>query len=602
MKDTLYSLPKYIKIFESYLGYRIYFVFIFTALSGVADGFGILMLLPLIKNISQDPGNIGNQSDSISIYLNKILTFFNISISIEVILVFIVLIFMIKGVLFFFALRYSAYLGRNLLIQLKNKMFRDFSRMKYKYYSKKDTGYFVNLVNEQINRGLLSYHAITRLGLHIINALVYIIFAFLIAWRFGITALGAGVIIIFIFRSLNLHVRELSRRAAKENGHLSKLLIQTLNAYKYIVTTSQTDRVKKSIFSSIKNLANINMRNELALSFTHAIREPLAVIFVISIIGVQVLILKQDLEPILVSIVLFYRGLGATLNIQGYWQNALSTIGSMELINNEFEEQKRQKENSGSKLIRHFNNKIEFKNVFFSYNEDKKNILSNINFKIPAKTSVAIVGSSGAGKSTIADLITLILKPDKGNIIIDDLREDEIELKSWRKQIGYVSQETVIFDDSIANNICMWSGDAKKDTNLFRKIKEAAMKANIGSYIESLPNGYQTLVGDRGMRLSGGQRQRLFIAREIFRKPRVLILDEATSALDSESEKFIQNSIDKIKRNTTLIIIAHRLSTIKNVDKIYVLDQGQIIEKGNFQSLTNDKNSKFSRLISAQEM
>ena len=153
--------------------------------------------------------------------------------------------------------------------------------------------------------------------------------------------------------------------------------------------------------------------------------------------------------------------------------------------------------------------------------------------------------------------------PISGEIYVDDINGREILKNSWRSQLGYVSQETIIFDDSIANNICMWSGDYKNDKKLLSDIREAAKQANILDFIDSLEDGFDSMVGDRGILLSGGQRQRLFVARELFRKPNLLILDEATSALDSESEKEIQKSIDNLKGKITVIVIAHRLSTIK---------------------------------------
>ena len=215
---------------------------------------------------------------------------------------------------------------------------------------------------------------------------------------------------------------------------------------------------------------------------------------------------------------------------------------------------------------------------------------------------MALVGKSGAGKSTLVDLLTLILKPRQGQILIDDVPGQDIELASWRRQLGYVSQEAVIFDDTIANNIGLWVGDPRRDDTFRRRILEAARQAHIAHFIETLPDGYDTLVGERGLRLSGGQRQRLFIARELFRSPRLLILDEATSALDSESERAIQQSIDELKGRITVVIIAHRLSTIHNVDRVYVLEKGQVVEQGSYWALRNREGSRLGKLIDMQAL
>jgi len=245
---------------------------------------------------------------------------------------------------------------------------------------------------------------------------------------------------------------------------------------------------------------------------------------------------------------------------------------------------------------------ISLRSVYFSYSPEIGDVLKDISLDIPLCTSIALIGESGAGKSTIGDLLTLMLKPQKGQVFIDGIPADKIHLADWRRQIGYVSQETVVFDDTIASNICMWEGDITKDHLLKERVREAAQQAHIAQFIETLPNRYQTLVGDRGLRLSGGQRQRLFIARELFRKPSLLILDEATSSLDTESETFIQQSIDALKGRITVVIIAHRLSTIRNVDHVYIFDNGRLVEHGPYQQLRDAADSRFGKLVAMQTL
>jgi ABC-type multidrug transport system fused ATPase/permease subunit len=240
--------------------------------------------------------------------------------------------------------------------------------------------------------------------------------------------------------------------------------------------------------------------------------------------------------------------------------------------------------------------------VYFAYDEQDGDVLHNINLSIHANTTVALVGESGAGKSTLVDLLTLMLKPRSGEVRIDDIAHDEIELSSWRSQIGYVSQETVVFDDTIANNISLWQGDIQSDPALRERVIHAAEQAHADHFIRALPNGYQTVVGDRGVRLSGGQRQRLFVARELFKQPNLLLLDEATSALDTESERYIQQSIDALKGEMTVVIIAHRLSTIKNVDYVYLLDDGRVIEEGSYDHLRDIEESRFREMVEMQSL
>jgi ABC-type multidrug transport system fused ATPase/permease subunit len=195
-----------------------------------------------------------------------------------------------------------------------------------------------------------------------------------------------------------------------------------------------------------------------------------------------------------------------------------------------------------------------------------------------------------------------MLKPRTGTVTIDGVPHDTIDLASWRDQIGYVSQETVVFDDTVANNISLWQGDIEEDPALRERVYHAAERAHAHHFIQDLPNGYQTVVGDRGVRLSGGQRQRLFVARELFKQPNLLLLDEATSDLDTASEQHIQSSIDALQGEVTVVIIAHRLSTVKNADRVYVLDEGRVIEEGSYHELRAREGGEFREMVEMQSL
>jgi len=319
------------------------------------------------------------------------------------------------------------------------------------------------------------------------------------------------------------------------------------------------------------------------------------------IIYVQIVVFELRLEPILVSIALFYRSLNSTLAVQSSFQATFQLIGSMEMVHDEFTNQQKHSENEGTIKLNDFKKEIIFEKVNFKYKNSKSYILNSMSLKIKANSSIAFVGESGSGKTTIVDLITLTNEITGGSIYIDGFSVDEINKKSWRTQIGYVSQDGLIFDDTIANNITMWDKEKYRDKQQEnKKIIEIAKQANIIDFINSLPQGFNTMVGDKGIMLSGGQKQRIIIARELYRNPKLLILDEATSALDTESELNIQKSIDSLKGKMTVIIIAHRLSTIKNADQIYLVDKGEIVQKGTYSEMKNLVNSKFSKLTKLQ--
>ena len=612
MKNPLRDIPRYLRIFQTYLGRRIYLVFALSLIAGLAESVGILMLLPLLQTLDTGGNTVTapgaavasaapDEPGGISAVFNDMLAALGLQDTSAVLLI-ITLAFIAKGALNFGARGFNTYLGGQLSRHLKGRLFDAYSQMSYGYYASRNTGHFANLINAQISRALQSFYSLTELGISAVNALVYLAIAFALAWRFGAMALLAGVVLLALFRNLSGYVRELSRKSATEEGQLNKLLIQTLQGFKYLTATAQTEGLKHGINASIGRLTGYQIRTGIASAFTGAVREPVVVIFIAAILWAQLVLLAQPLAPILVSILLFYRGLNALLSIQGGWQTALENIGSLELIDQEFTSQHQHREHGGARAIDPLSQGLRLRDVHYSYDPAIGDVIRGISLELPARASVALIGESGAGKSTLVDLLTLILKPRQGQVLIDGVPGQDIELTSWRRQIGYVSQEAVIFDDTIANNIGLWAGDPRQDDAFQQRILKAARQAHIAHYIETLPDGYDTLVGERGLRLSGGQCQRLFIARELFRGPRLLILDEATSALDSESERAVQQSIDELKGHITVVIIAHRLSTIRNVDRVYVLEKGRVVEQGSYWALRNREGSRLGKLVDMQAL
>ncbi|MBX2931634.1 MAG: ATP-binding cassette domain-containing protein [Chitinophagaceae bacterium] len=241
-----------------------------------------------------------------------------------------------------------------------------------------------------------------------------------------------------------------------------------------------------------------------------------------------------------------------------------------------------------------FDNNIEFKNVSFAYNDDV--VINNVSFSIDKGKTIALVGESGAGKSTLSDLIPRFYDVTNGALLIDGIDVKDLTIKSLRSQISIVSQEAILFNDTVLNNIAFGAEKIDKETAI-----QAAKIANAHDFISELEDGYDTTIGDRGMRLSGGQRQRLTIARAIYKNAPILILDEATSALDTESERLVQDAIDKMMKNRTSLIIAHRLSTIRHADEIIVMQKGQIAERGKHEELIA-KDGMYSKLVRMQEL
>ena len=281
--------------------------------------------------------------------------------------------------------------------------------------------------------------------------------------------------------------------------------------------------------------------------------------------------------------------------IQGSWNYFLISSSGLEEVDELITELKKNKEPSYQKTIHHIKD-INIQNISLSYGNTP--ILKDINFNIKDKTSIAFVGESGAGKTSLANIICGLLQPNDGKILVENQSLYESNLSSFRDKIGYITQEAVIFDDTLFNNITFW---AEKTPENMERFHSAIKMVSLENFLESLEEKEDSRLGNNGILVSGGQKQRISIARELYKDVELLIMDEATSALDSETEKTIKDNIDVLHGKFTIIIIAHRLSTIKNVDEIFLLDKGEIIGSGNYNELIK-KSDKFRQMVNLQEL
>lgn len=596
--NTFESIAYYLRVYRSYIGRRLYVVFVLTGLAALAEGLGITLLLPLLK-VTQTGGE-EEVSGIVQEGLYAALQWMGIEESVVGILLLIGVVFLGKGLLKFAETGYRGYLQTQLLRELKGRLFQQYGSMDYEYYSSTNTGHLVNVINGRTNGFYKSFEHFARFASKVITGISYFAVAFLLAWQFALMAVVMGGGVLGLFKYLNRYVRELSKNASQEQSQLNKLLMQALHSFKYIASTDQVKYLTDGVSDSIRRLTGYRFRQKIAGAFTKAIREPLSVFFIILVVVIQVTVLEAPLAPIFVALVLFHRGMQTMVGIQKRWQSTMDRIGSLEMVVEEFDALRDHREPDGEIKIDSLSDGIEVQDVCFAY--DEEDVLHDVSVHIPSNTTVALVGESGAGKSTLVDILTLMLRPRRGEVYVDGVPGRKIERSSWRSQIGYVSQETAIFDDTVANNISLWKGDYSEDPEVREKVEEAARKAYAHNFIMDLPDGYQTIVGDNGVRLSGGQCQRLFVARELYKEPNLLILDEATSDLDSASEQHIQNSIDALQGEVTVVTIAHRLSTVKNADRVYVLDGGRVIESGTYRELRNRENGQFREMVEMQSL
>ncbi|MDQ6814834.1 MAG: ATP-binding cassette domain-containing protein, partial [Bacteroidota bacterium] len=292
----------------------------------------------------------------------------------------------------------------------------------------------------------------------------------------------------------------------------------------------------------------------------------------------------------------FYRSLNFLMVLQNDWQQFIQVSVSMTTVSSIINEMETMKEIKAATPFRTFKQENKIKKLFFAYGSQV--VLNEIDVLIPKNKTVALVGESGSGKTTLANIVSGLIQPNKGEVLIDNFPLKDIDLNSYRDHIGYISQEPVIFNDNIFNNITFWAEPNKKNTRRFWEIIELA---SLKDFLMNLAEKELTPLGDNGMLISGGQKQRISIARELYKDAQILILDEATSALDSETERVIQDNIDNLRGKFTILIIAHRLSTIKNADIIYLLEKGKVLAHGDFDNMLS-QSQRFKRMVSLQEM
>lgn len=369
-------------------------------------------------------------------------------------------------------------------------------------------------------------------------------------------------------------------------------IIKAFNAEKRII--SKFDRENAELLH-LKNKAN--RRRDLASPVSEALGVT-AVLCILWYGGRLVLTddtgLSLNAGDFIAYIAVFSQLIPPLKALTGASYNIHKGAAGIERIESLIQEELSIKEPANPRKLAEFNDCIELKNVSFRYKEDY--VLRDINLKIPKGKTVALVGSSGSGKSTLADLIPRFIDATEGEVLIDGINIKEYSLESVRFRMGIVTQEAILFNDSIANNIALGKEGCSPD-----EVVQAARVANSDAFIRLKESGYDTNIGDRGLKLSGGERQRLTIARALLKNPSILILDEATSSLDTESERLVQDAINNLMANRTSLVIAHRLSTIRHADEIIVLQRGQIAERGNHESLIT-LNGFYKKLVDMQEL
>ena len=510
----------------------------------------------------------------------------------------ILIIFLLKNVFLYIKNITLTVVQFRLITELRDKLYIQFHKLSLSFFNQQKSGELTSIVvNDVGNMRQALTIGFQRIFVEPINILAFTSLLFIISWKLALIAITiiplAGFVIVNISRS----IRRKSRRTAVKIAGITNIITETLTSMRIVKAFAMEDYEVDRFSNETRNYYNLIFRRARLRSLAPPITETMGVIIGVALLwvgGTEVLN-AQGLtsEDFIRFILIMFSGLQPIRSLSNVFAEIQVGAASAERVFVILDNPPTIVDEFDAVIIDTFEDKIQINDVSFKYESDDT-VLKNISFEIEKGSSVALVGSSGSGKSTLADLIPRFYDVNQGAIEIDGQDIRHVTLNSLRRLMGIVTQETILFNDTIKANIAYGQKDVDDE-----KVIAAAKAANALEFIEELPKGLDTVIGEKGVKLSGGQRQRLAIARAIMKNPPILILDEATSALDTESERLVQEALGTLMTDRTVLVIAHRLSTVTNADKIIVLEKGQIKEMGTHDELIQ-KNGLYSNLYNVQ--
>ena len=483
----------------------------------------------------------------------------------------------------YLGLVYSKIAQINLIDGLRKQMFEQLQGLSLRYFSKTRSGELLNSLTTEIEQIKQSFEVMAFLLTRGSTLVAYIISMVLISWQLTIISLMLFTLLSVGVSTLIARVREASFERSKANGMFVATAVEFISGIRTVHAFATQDFERRRFYDASSGIVNTMTKIVKASNLVGPLSEGMSITIIIGMLlfAFATFIPNNQLQPasfltflfVLFRLMPIVRQFNGTRAKLGDFQGSLNNIKELLRTDNKpyFED--------GTVQFQGLQRGIEFVGVDFGYEADNL-VLHNVTLTIERGKTTALVGASGAGKTTLADLIPRFYDPTHGNVLLDGIDLRDFDIHSVRRRLAIVSQDTFIFNTSVRNNIAYGTQAADETA-----IREAARLANALEFIEEMPQGFDTRLGDRGVRLSGGQRQRIAIARALLRNPDILILDEATSALDSVSERLIQESLEQLSVGRTVIAIAHRLSTIMRADKVVVLEQGRIVEQGGYQEL-----------------
>ena len=538
----------------------------------------------LIKSQEELKENVHTLNDQLKYWTNKFIIKSTPRETIKVLCISIISVFTIKNIFLYIKNLSLSFIQFNIITQLRKKLYSHLHSLSLSFFDNNKSGELTSIVITDVSnmRAALgtSFH---KVFVEPINILAFISLLFIINVKLAIYSTIVVPITFGAIFWIGRSIRRKSRRTAKQIADIMGITTEILNSIRIVKAFGAEAFERKKFNDEQGRYYRLIYRRAKLQLFASPITETIGAFIAVVLLwvgGMDVLVHStMESEDFIRFILILFSVLGPVRLLSNVSVNIQKGVASAERVFKILDTKPTIYSKVDAKNIKEFQSKIEFRDVSFKYDE-RNEVVKNINFTISKGQIVALVGPSGAGKSTLADLLPRFYDVNSGSIKIDNHDIRDLNLNSLRKLMGIVTQETILFDDTIQSNITY---GIKTYSN--NDLENAAKAANAYNFIKEQPNGFETIIGEKGIKLSGGQRQRLAIARAILRNPPILILDEATSSLDVEAERKVQEALENLMLDRTTLVIAHRLSTVINADKIVVLDDGELVETGDHRAL-----------------
>ena len=581
---------------------------IFYAFFGTLSMISLFPMLKVLFNQTEQLSNppiwqgMSNAANYFENYLNYFVTTKKADGSDDVLIFMvsiIIITFLLKNIFNYLSMFFITYLRNGVVKNIRNDIYNQIIKLSLSFYSEKKRGDIVARISSDVQELDNSFLSIFELIVKDpLMVLFTIISMFLISPKLSLFVIIFIPLCGFVISVVGKSLRRKSLKVQREQGQFISLVDETLSGMKIL----KIFNAEKKFFEKFTESTNRFYKFSNSVLNRKNLASPLSEFLGISsIAGVLwfggIMVLKEnslDASAFIVYLGLAYNILTPAKSLSRATYKVKKASAAAERIFHIIDNQTVIKEDSNAQAINSFEDKIEIDNITFSY--ENETVIDNLNLSIPKGKSIALVGQSGSGKSTLANLICRFYDVNSGSIKIDGINIKKLNKESLRNLIGLVTQDSILFNDSIKNNLLIAKPNASNE-----EILESLKIANAWEFVSKLPDGINSNIGDSGNKLSGGQKQRLSIARAVLKNPPLLVLDEATSALDSESEKLVQNALENLMKNKTSIVIAHRLSTIQKADKIIVLERGKIIESGVHKELMKN-DGIYSNLVKMQSI